>query len=321
MERIRDRRGHRRLHPRRQRRASWLDRDLRARRRRLLRTRWRDLAVIVGAFTVSAALLATAVHRWPLLVGLVAGVYLGTVAVSLLVLLAVADGSLLARMGRSFENYVGDELRSTPGVFGVVSGVSFAHRDLDHVVLAPKGCFAVEVKASFSRRTALNEVPGLAGKLAQARDGAAQVRRLLASRGMPLPVTPVLVLAGPGAPIMTAVQRHHDVLVVAFADSDAWGLQMAGPATRSTRPPPTEPPHSCRPTAHSGSPTNSPTPGRRTSPGSQRSRTRAQLSRPARGSLLGRACARAMNEVGNLLILPVWSVNRPNRSLAQPFGG
>jgi len=121
------------------------------------------------------------------------------------VLLAVADGSLLARMGRSFESHVGEELRAIPGPFDVVSGVSFAHRDVDHVVLATKRCFAVEVKASFGRRTTVDEVPGLAGKVTQARDGAAQVRRLLASRGMLLPVTPVLVLAGPGAPIMTAV--------------------------------------------------------------------------------------------------------------------
>ncbi len=54
----------------------------------------------------------------------------------------------------------------------MISGVSFAHRDVDRVVLARAGCFAVQVKATFGRRRRLDQVPDLPGKLAQARDGA-----------------------------------------------------------------------------------------------------------------------------------------------------
>jgi hypothetical protein len=169
-----------------------LDRDLHARRRRLLRARWPDLACAVGAFAVSGALVAVLVRHWPFLVGLVVGTYLGALTVLLLVLLAIADGSLLPRLGRALEADVGKELLKAPGVFAVVSGISFAQRDVDHVVLARGGCFAVEVKATFGRRTSLSGVPDLKGKLAQARDGARQIQLLLDSRGVPLPVSPGL---------------------------------------------------------------------------------------------------------------------------------
>ncbi|SNR97142.1 Nuclease-related domain-containing protein [Blastococcus mobilis] len=205
-----------------------LDRDLRARRRQLLRTRWRALACALGAFAVSGVLVATLVRHWPFLVGLVVGAYLGAVTVLLLVLLAIADGSLLPRLGRALEDEVGIELHKAPGVSSVVSGVSFAHRDIDHVVLARTGCFAVEVKATFGRRRRLHEVPDLPGKLAQARDGARQIERLLASRGVPLPVTPVLILTSSGTPKMTVAERHDDVLVVALRHGHTWRQQFAG---------------------------------------------------------------------------------------------
>jgi len=212
---------------RRRRRASWLDRDLRARRRQLLRTRWRELAGALGAFAVSGALVAALVRHWPFLVGVVVGAYLGAVTVLLLALLAIADGSLLPRLGRALEDEVGIELHKAPGVFAVVSGVSFTHRDVDHVLLARAGCFAVEVKATFGRRRRLDEVPELPGKLAQARDGARQIERLLASRGVPLHVTPVLVLTGSGAPELTLAERRDDVPVISLRKGHAWP-QLAG---------------------------------------------------------------------------------------------
>jgi Nuclease-related domain len=215
---------------RRRRRASWLDRDLRARRRELLRTRWRDLAGGLAAFAVSGALIATLVRHWAFLVGVVVGCYLGAVAVLLLVLLAIADGSLLARLGRAHEDDVGTELLKAPGVLAVISGVSFANRDVDHVLLARGGCFAVEVKATFGRRGHLSEVPDLPGKLAQTRDGARQVQRLLASRGVPLPVTPMLILVGSGAPELTVAERQDDVLVATLRNSDTWRPVIAGTA-------------------------------------------------------------------------------------------
>src|SRR4051794_33304059 len=88
---------------RRVRRASWLDRGLRTRRRKLLRARWRDLIGGLAAFAVSGALFTALVRHSPFLAGLVAGCYLEAIAVLLPVLLAIADGSLLARLGRAHE--------------------------------------------------------------------------------------------------------------------------------------------------------------------------------------------------------------------------
>ncbi|WP_175527220.1 nuclease-related domain-containing protein [Blastococcus tunisiensis] len=142
--------------------------------------------------------------------------------------LAIADGGLLPRLGRALEDEVGIELHTAPGVFAVISGVSLAHRDVDHVLLARAGCFAVEVKATFGRRRRLDEVPELPGKLAQARDGARLIERLLASRGAPLQVTPVLILTGSGAPDIILAERHDDVLLIALRNGHAWRSQLAG---------------------------------------------------------------------------------------------
>lgn len=177
---------------------------------------------------MSGALVAALVRQWPFLVGVVVGAYLGVVTVALLVVLAIADGSLLSRLGRVLEDEVGSDLHEAPGVFAVVSGVSFARRDVDHVVLAQAGCFAVEVKATFGRRRRLADVPELRGKLAQASDGARQIHRLLASRGAPLQVTPVLILTGSGAPDMTVAELHDDVLVVPLRNGHAWRSLLAG---------------------------------------------------------------------------------------------
>jgi hypothetical protein len=193
-------------------------------------TRWRELAGGLAAFAVSGALIATLVRHSTFLIGVVVGCYLGAVAVLLLVLLAIADGSLLARLGRAHEDDVGTELLQAPGVLEVISGVSFAHRDVDHVLLARGGCFAVEVKATFGRRSHLSEVPDLPGKLAQTRDGARQIQRLLASRGVPLPVTPMLILVGSGTPEMTVAERLGDVHVASLRNSDTWRPLVAGTA-------------------------------------------------------------------------------------------
>ncbi len=229
----RDRRGYGRLRlpvdRRRRRRASWLDRDLRARRRELLRTRWPDLVKLLIAFAVADLSLVVAAHSHPIVQAAVVGAYLGAMGVLMAVFLAVADGSLLARFGRMVEGDVGKELRRTPGLFGVISGLSFDRVDVDHVVLAPTGGYAVEVETLLGRRESLAGTYGLAQKVDQARRGARKVQLLLASRGCALPVRPVLVLAGPGSPLMSGPVDLDGVVVVVFRDSDVWRPVMARP--------------------------------------------------------------------------------------------
>jgi hypothetical protein len=207
---------------RRHERVSWLDTDLRTRRKALLRSRWKDLAVILVALAASAFGMSVTVRHSPLLLGLVLGVYLGAIAVSAVVFLSVVDGSFHPRLGRLVERSIGTDLRRIPGIYGVISDVSFEHVNVDHVVLTPDGCLAIEVKSSFSRRQDLAKVPDLVGKVAQARDGAQRVQRLLRSRGVDLPVRPVLLFTGPGAPFMPPVVQYDGVTITGFTDPSAW---------------------------------------------------------------------------------------------------
>ncbi|CCH89541.1 conserved protein of unknown function; putative NERD domain [Modestobacter italicus] len=203
---------------RRHERVSWLDTDLRTRRKTLLRSRWKDLAVILVALAASALGMCVTVRHSPLLLGLVLGVYLGAIAVSTVVFLSVVDGSFHPRLGRLVERSIGTNLRRIPGIYGVISDVSFEHVNVDHVVLTSDGCLAIEVKSSFSRRQDLAKVPDLAGKVSQARDGAQRVQRLLRSRGVDLAVRPVLLFTGPGAPFMPPVVQYDDVTITGFTD-------------------------------------------------------------------------------------------------------
>ncbi len=64
--------------------------------------------------------------------------------------------------------------------------------------------------------------------LAQARRGARTVGLLLRSRHVPVPVRPLLILAGPGSPdLRGAVRLVEGVTVVAWRDIDTWGARLA----------------------------------------------------------------------------------------------
>ncbi|MCZ2821060.1 nuclease-related domain-containing protein [Modestobacter sp. VKM Ac-2977] len=207
---------------RRHQRASWLDNDLRTRRAELLRNRWKDLALVLMALVVSAAGMSLAVRHSPLLTGVVIGVYVGATAVATIVLLSVVDGTFHPRLGRLVERSVGTDLRRVPGIHGVVSDVSFEHGNVDHVVLTSRGCLAVEVKSSFSRRRDLAKVADLAGKVTQTQYGAQRVQLLLHSRGVDVPVRPVLLFTGPGAPFMPPVVHYDDVTITCSTDPTTW---------------------------------------------------------------------------------------------------
>ncbi|WP_432489324.1 nuclease-related domain-containing protein [Kineococcus sp. SYSU DK018] len=109
--------------------------------------------------------------------------------------------------------------------------MSFERFDVDHIVLAPKGVFALEVKALFGAQQALDETAGLDAKVHQARRGAQKVTALLRAGGTPVPVKAVLVLAGPGAPHLPGRGIERDgVLIAALRDSHTWRPLMVGSA-------------------------------------------------------------------------------------------
>jgi hypothetical protein len=164
----------------------------------------------------------------PFFLGLVVGLVIGLIGASVLPLLALADGSLLARLGRAMERAVGTELRKLAGVSAVISDVSFEHGNVDHVVLTPAGCFAVEVKSLWTMRRPLTDVKDLGRKIDQARDGARKTHHLLRSRGVELKPTPVLLLTGPGAPDLAGGIEHRGVLIATLRTTEWLRRRLTG---------------------------------------------------------------------------------------------
>ncbi|RKS80570.1 nuclease-like protein [Motilibacter peucedani] len=183
---------------RKARRSSWLDKRLRAHRWDLLGTApsWAPhvggLWLVVAASTLLAPPLARSflLGSWTT-IG-VAGGWL---------MLALADGSLLARLARTLEEQVGDELRRAPGVYAVISGLPFEGLDVDHVVLARGGIAALEVKYLHTpgRTAQLRDVYGLAAKLGQTTTAARKISLFLRPAGVET-VRPVLYSPAPAHP-------------------------------------------------------------------------------------------------------------------------
>jgi len=228
---VRDRRGHGELRlpldRRGERRATWLDRQLRARRRAAWRSHRRLWTLLLASFGLLMVGLAVLEAGHPVARAAMLGVVGTAAAGSLLFGLVLADGTLLARLGRMTEEAVGDELRGTPGVFGVVSNLPFACSDVDHVVLAPAGVLAVEVKQIHGLRRGVSDARW-AGMLEQARTGARRTTALLRQHGLDLQAWPVLVVAGAGAPELPGGRQVIDgVTVVMWRDSDSWRPRLA----------------------------------------------------------------------------------------------
>jgi hypothetical protein len=223
---FRDRRGYGelrlRLRRREERRAGWLDGQLRQRRRAVWqahRRLWVSWASGYGLLVVGLGF-AAAGHPTAraALLGSVATAAVGT----LLFALMLVDGTLLARLGRLAEEGVGDEFRTADGVFGVVSNVPFDSADVDHVVLAHAGVLAVEVKQIHGLFRSLPP-SRLAGMLEQTRTGARRTSALLRQHRVPATAWPVLVLTGAGAPDLPGGRQVIDgVTVVARRHAEQW---------------------------------------------------------------------------------------------------
>ena len=105
--------------------------------------------------------------------------------------------------------------------------------NVDHVVLAPPGVFAVEVKTMWGSRKSLDDLPALPAMLAQARDESGKIALLLRTVPDVGTVRPVLVLAGPGAPTFPGPVTVDGVLVVSFRwTSGRWAGPIATPTRR-----------------------------------------------------------------------------------------
>lgn len=209
-----DRHALRRVHP--------VARQLRARRSVMLRRRWKDFAFLGALLVAVCACLVLPASGDPVLRGFMVGLGVGLTAAAVVVLSLLLDGSLLRRIGRSVEADIGDDLRRIPGPYGVISTVMFDGCDVDHVVLAPSGIWVLEVKWSMTPADDLGHVWGLPSHLTQTRLAARKVAGLVRASAKGVPVHPVLVLAGPGMPALTAATVREGVRVVNSTTRRGW---------------------------------------------------------------------------------------------------
>lgn len=195
--------------------------------RATLRRRWKDLAGPVIAVGVITGCLALPSGGHPKVQGFFVGVCAGVVLMLVIWMVLVIDGSLLRRIGLGVADDIGDELRRARAVHAVVNELLFDGYDVDHVILAPTGVFAVEVKWSLSPTPDLDRVYGLAGYLHQTRAGARSITGLLRSVDPGVTVHPVLVLAGPGAPRLPGPVHRDGVVVVNPMTTVEWATFLA----------------------------------------------------------------------------------------------
>jgi len=210
------------------RRAHPVTRRMRERRAIVLRRRWRDLLTLAVLFLVICACLVLPTSGGVQWQGFVVGMCAGLLVAGFAVLLTLLDGSLLRRIGRSVEADVGDELRRTHGVFGVVSSLMFENTDVDHVVLAAGGVWVVEVKWAMTPSSDLEHLWGLQGHLRQVQEATRKVRGLLRQVAPGVPVRALLVLSGPGVPDLADGEARDDVEIVPAMTRRDWAWWSAG---------------------------------------------------------------------------------------------
>jgi len=202
---------------------------MRERRAAVLRRRWRDLLTLAVLFVVICVCLVLPASGGPVQwQGFVVGLCAGPLAGGVAVLLTVLDGSLLRRIGRGVEADVGDELRRTHGVYGVVSSLMFERTDVDHVVLALDGVWVVEVKWVMTASSDLDHLWGLQAHLLQVQAATRKVRGLLRQVAPEVPVRALLVLSGPGVPDLAEGETRDGVEIVPAMTHRGWARWSAG---------------------------------------------------------------------------------------------
>jgi hypothetical protein len=183
---------------RRDRRAGeWSRRQARELHLRFLRDRWPLLAAIVGLFAIVTGVVAVVVPDWlaPYVIGFGAASacwYLALMAVQV-------AGTTSYLVGSQGEEWTSEGLRRLrQRGWHVIEHVPLQYGDIDHVLVGPGGAFAIETKAT--SRTWNLDAPDrwLVQAIAQCRDRAEDLRRLLGSgiAGLRTAPTPVLVLWG-----------------------------------------------------------------------------------------------------------------------------
>jgi hypothetical protein len=140
-------------------------------------------------------------------------------------LFLMGTGSVLTLAGIWAERFTDEELKTARKrgyIWGSVANIELGGFDIDHLVIAPGGTFALETKSHMARLDRARR----AADLQQARDAARKASLVLRSKHVetPLQVTPVLVLWGRRntADLPEDGRLVEGVHIVAVADLANW---------------------------------------------------------------------------------------------------
>lgn len=155
----------------------------------------RGLALIVGGCIGLALLAIVALDGYVL--GLTQGTIFVLAPAMVLLLFMAQTGAIWQYAGYLGEDNTNDELKRAARkaiIWGFVENIELADGDIDHVVLAPSGAYALDSKwhaRKIDGRTAQRDA-------ASAEDGARKARSVLRSLKLNMPVVPVVVVWGSG---------------------------------------------------------------------------------------------------------------------------
>jgi hypothetical protein len=175
---------------------SFAQRQLRSRFLTFLRELWKQITVVALVFAVLAAL-TSIIQPTRFLAGFFVGVLVSAFIGVIGLLFLMMGGNALTLSGIWAEGFAHDEIKSATKkghVWGGIDNIEIGGFDIDHLVFAPGGVFAIETKAHTGKATSMR----LEADLQQARDAARKAASVLRSKHVEMPedVTPVLVIWG-----------------------------------------------------------------------------------------------------------------------------
>lgn len=200
---------------------TWARAKARTRQRDHLRRNWRHYATGVLVMAVAPLIIAAALSNG-FLIGLVLGASLVAIPGAVWVLVLQVTGTSPAMMGDQAEQWSAGELRRLHRHgWRLVNHVSFAHHDIDHVLLGPGGAYVVETKWTAATWGSDDGDDRLAAADHQTRANARTIQLWGPFKAAAITVTPVLVVWG-GPPDDTLPPSVSGVPVVAGRDLRAW---------------------------------------------------------------------------------------------------
>ena len=186
-----------------------------------------NIRIVLGLAAGAAALVAfEALFFHGVLLGFIAGIVLTLLASAFFVTFLMHGSGFYRLAGAWAEEFTRDELKKAlrrKDVWSVVNGVRIGEQDIDHLVLAPRGIFALDSKWHFRY-----DIDYFRADVEKAERAASKARSILISLKQRREVTPVVVVAGPGRkPLLDAPMTVADIEVIAI-DSLAQWLQDRG---------------------------------------------------------------------------------------------